>query len=1580
MTRVRKALAFIAASVMTANCSAVSGLSVTQSSLADFKTAYADLISGCTAYIKSRDNGDGSVGDPKTINDTLDAVSIIMMTGTDAMDYRPLDEWIGANYTLDNTDMIARHAAAYPTPTLIYDIITNQQNPDGGWGITKTYSSDVYDTLLVLDYIARYEANSDVWRECGEKAVEYIFSQVNEDGTLSYNSNSDGNDILTAMAVYDISLFDQKTLKEGEEPEKRLAPMAEYLKKSAPDTYSEKTMEAALWRDMALYQYGEGLSPADLLEKLQTAQGKNGSFADSIHCTQIAVRILKMLSPDSMVQFTTVKSALSADSGKSGEAQKVTAVTDIAYNASTSAEYILRMTVESDEKKIYTNAVNITLVPEETSMQVEAGSFRLIDAAGSNVKAYIDLCEGETILKREVFDLQIEPGETVTSAAEISGYEISLDSSCGMAGIPSTVTATGKIAYSANKDITAQLKTGVYKGKELIKENTQNCSLRMNSIYQTAELISVDIPADETGIYTFKSECSYEGEVLFTSVHDYEIIAAPEPKTEEPTEPGEKPTDPDATTEPPTEPPTEAPDYCDIKWFSPILSNMMVYAGQETMISGKAAIVYDSNVDFTGTVTFKAVSGEEVISEESAEITLPAQDLLAASAQVVDGKSASMPQFQTGDIISFMADTPGKITVSAVLADKEGNKVAEAEKTVDVISKPVQDLVFVCEKSKDGSYVDMKWNNISTEHEKYNYQLYRREEGKGWEIRPIWNESDHIRVLNVYPSGSSSKGYGSIFEEWMKEPLENEDTPAGKNIFDIGTVYFPDFNKDPESYMKNSDGSWKYDVVYFGAWDCNGHCDLNDASYAVMQEFADSGRGILFGHDTLCTNFGHYNFCKFADQIGLLVKNDGTNIQSTTVSVIKLGTLTNYPWEIRGTLTIPSTHSFGQFVGGKYDATEWMTLNTTQLIDEESGAHSNFYLCTKNNLGMIQTGHSYGAASDDERKVLANTIFYLYQLTEATSAVDKSFYDLAAPDKPKAQSTVSGGTVTVKAGSKDNGTTYDYNLVAVPYTEDSKSVSSETFSHEAISGLAGFVAAVSPSDKPDPSLLEYDENNENIQKITAADKNGNASITISTADLDADSYIHVFAIDKANNVSEETILPLTELDLTATIKTDKTDYAPGETVTIDAESIAKTIGLTADCTVEIRDEFDNLTAVVSEKTETKLTADKALPFSGTWEIPAEQHGRYKAVISWTKGDRVLAAAEAPFKIAGDKSIADNITSDKKVYDVTDPVNLRSVVYNQSSNLVENDLVLDVTVYDSAKKSVAAFSREISSMNPGADIDFSDAIAARTLKAGEYSAVAVIKQDGRELAADTAVFTVEENTETVPDTVFADGEVPEKAFFFNHDHRDFDKALFSGVKLTVISGGKATTEELDPDKLVIKDEKKGKTSPHDVYDEDQKDFTYSIKAYYDGKPLMLKDGTHAGFTAYIGVKGDADLNNIADSVDASSVLNYYANISTGGKPEDTNLLAEKVSGVPGYDPEELAAFLADVDKDVYSEENYLTKKADRNIDSSDASSILAYYSIMSTGETDREAGWNAAVVGREEEMAQMKGDDSNENNE
>ena len=82
-----------------------------------------------------------------------------------------------------------------------------------------------------------------------------------------------------------------------------------------------------------------------------------------------------------------------------------------------------------------------------------------------------------------------------------------------------------------------------------------------------------------------------------------------------------------------------------------------------------------------------------------------------------------------------------------------------------------------------------------------------------------------------------------------------------------------------------------------------------------------------------------------------------------------------------------------------------ITVLENEVQKDESvllkGPNYKYYLTTWNNTAMIQTGHSNGASTEDERKVLANTLFYLKQLTHKTEILDNSARDIADPNKPE---------------------------------------------------------------------------------------------------------------------------------------------------------------------------------------------------------------------------------------------------------------------------------------------------------------------------------------------------------------------------------------------------------------------------------------------------------------------------------------------------------------------------------------------------------------------------------------------------
>ena len=87
---------------------------------------------------------------------------------------------------------------------------------------------------------------------------------------------------------------------------------------------------------------------------------------------------------------------------------------------------------------------------------------------------------------------------------------------------------------------------------------------------------------------------------------------------------------------------------------------------------------------------------------------------------------------------------------------------------------------------------------------------------------------------------------------------------------------------------------------------------------------------------------------------------------------------------------------------------EYSEIKNDQQAERElpKDMNSKYYLTTWNNTAMIQTGHSNGESTEDERKVLANTLFYLKQLTKKTEVLDNSARDIADPNKVEGISTI----------------------------------------------------------------------------------------------------------------------------------------------------------------------------------------------------------------------------------------------------------------------------------------------------------------------------------------------------------------------------------------------------------------------------------------------------------------------------------------------------------------------------------------------------------------------------------------------
>jgi len=166
---------------------------------------------------------------------------------------------------------------------------------------------------------------------------------------------------------------------------------------------------------------------------------------------------------------------------------------------------------------------------------------------------------------------------------------------------------------------------------------------------------------------------------------------------------------------------------------------------------------------------------------------------------------------------------------------------------------------------------------------------------------------------------------------------------------------------------------------------------------------------------------------------------------------------------------------------------------------------------------------------------------------------------------------------------------------------------------------------------------------------------------------------------------------------------------------------------------------------------------------------------------------------------------------------------------------------------------------------------------------------------------------------------------------------------------------------------------GTQVPSNTYDAGSSIFAYQVKVYAaedivdangnviaaKGSVLQNANKSDVSVTAYIALKGDGNLDNMVDAVDASLAMAWFANMSTGGNPETTKFTNNIIVNTAEDILDHFCAFLTDVDNEK-SETNWSDMKPARTINATDASFILAYYANNSTGGQGGKPEWSKVL--------------------
>lgn len=470
------------------------------------------------------------------------------------------------------------------------------------------------------------------------------------------------------------------------------------------------------------------------------------------------------------------------------------------------------------------------------------------------------------------------------------------------------------------------------------------------------------------------------------------------------------------------------------------------------------------------------------------------------------------------------------------------------------VESDAQEIKLKTKEDIENNAIELNWNKLENAQ---TYQIYQKKPNSIDEFQSISaadlnDENLHINVLNIYPS------VGNNLKTWM------ENNGYGKGIMSIDELTMDDFNKNP-NLLKNDDGTWKYDVIVIGFWDCNNYKDIQDNAKQVLEQFIQSGRGVVFGHDTICSSINS-GFRSLQTYVNLNVPNDEKWDEylyggSETVTLQKTGLFNTYPWNIGGldtVLTIPYSHNVGQFANSDI----WLKFGN------ENGTYNgwNFYLTTYNNCAMIMTGHSGGQATDDEQKILANTIFYTYQITTKNKHLDYSGQDVNCPNLPYI--TIDSENKLIKLNSEDTGTKYTYYVKA--NMKDNTNIESNQVSQIIKTGIKGYYYILDNN-----AFTNIDETN---AKYTES--------VINTNEIDGNSYLHVYSIDNAGNKSS---IAHINVDTLPEITTQPKDVVlhTGENKKIEFKVEAKGDYLTYQWQHKINDEWIDM----ENKTKNTLTIE-----------------------------------------------------------------------------------------------------------------------------------------------------------------------------------------------------------------------------------------------------------------------------------------------------------------------------------------------------------------------------------------------------
>ena len=109
---------------------------------------------------------------------------------------------------------------------------------------------------------------------------------------------------------------------------------------------------------------------------------------------------------------------------------------------------------------------------------------------------------------------------------------------------------------------------------------------------------------------------------------------------------------------------------------------------------------------------------------------------------------------------------------------------------------------------------------------------------------------DAVQVLFCYTKEEDGTTFPLTIKEYVNQATTNGYSQNGMAHITLNTVSCNDFNVDPDRYLKDAEGNYRVDSVYWGTCYFS-EPDLSGKAYYALKNYIGNGYGFGIGHDTM---------------------------------------------------------------------------------------------------------------------------------------------------------------------------------------------------------------------------------------------------------------------------------------------------------------------------------------------------------------------------------------------------------------------------------------------------------------------------------------------------------------------------------------------------------------------------------------------------------------------------------------------------------------------------------------------------------------------------------------------------------